>query len=88
MTTAPERVIDIAARLYECRRAARQVLGDQYKENIQKWMGLLREYSSTHNVSSLNAARILATEATGHGPWTTIYLMAAAVEIEEPSPDH
>jgi hypothetical protein len=81
---ATEQLVGIASKLYEMRRLARSLLADKYAER----MGLLREIIEKAQArlggNELSAAQKLC-EGPDVGPFDKILIMAAAVEMVEPS---
>ena len=77
--------IQIAARLYECRDAARNILGVKYAEKMREYGDSVRAVAKVKECGELEAGKMLA-EATGGG-MTAILVLAATVEIIEPSND-
>lgn len=76
-------VVQIAAKLYECRDAARTILGDKYPERMREYGDSIRSVAAAKECSELVAGKMLA-EAAGGG-MTTVLVLAATVEIIEPS---
>lgn len=75
--------VQIAAKLYECRDAARNILGGRYAEKMDEYGGAVRSVATERCCGVLEAGKMLA-EATGDG-MTAILVLAATVEIIEPS---
>lgn len=78
-----EEQVQMAAKLYECRRTARTLLGDRYKAKIQPIKDGLIAIAARDGVSVLSAAIAAAKRVDG---LDSILVLAAAVEIAEPSP--
>jgi hypothetical protein len=74
--------VQIAAKLYECRDAARSLLGAHYKRDMDMWAIAIRALAERDKCSDLNAATKMAREADGFG---AIVVLAACVEMTEPS---
>lgn len=87
-----EKQIRIAARLYEARDACRSIFGVKWRDKIEPYAKLLSGYSEKYAVSILDAAITLGKEVEANakgfdaGPYV-MKLMAAAVEMIEPSKD-
>jgi len=79
-----EKKVDIAHRLYQCRKTAKNLLGDQYTERIAEYQAVIRNWMPHHDNDVLKATLFLAEKITDH-VYGTIFLMAAAVEMLEPS---
>jgi hypothetical protein len=81
--TATEQQVRIAARLYESRDAAKLMLGERYRERMAEYGEVLKaicKRDSVDEIGALNKALRLVDN-----PYTQIQLMAAAVELVEPS---
>lgn len=76
-------VVQIAARLYECRDAARTLLGDKYPERMREYGDSIRIVAAVKKCSELEAGKMLAE--AGGGGMATVLMLAATVEIIEPS---
>lgn len=80
---ATELEVGIASKLYEMRRLARAVLGEKYAER----MGLLRDVIEKAQArlggNELSAAQKICEVCDG--PFDKILIMAAAVEMVEPT---
>jgi hypothetical protein len=77
-----EQTTKMAARLYECRDAARSLLGAHYAQDMALWAMAIRGTAQTDGCSELAAATKMAKETDGFG---AIVVMAAFVEMTEPS---
>jgi hypothetical protein len=76
-------VVQIAAKLYECRDAARTILGDKYQERMREYGDSIRSVAAAKECSELEAGKMLAD--AGGGGVATVLMLAATVEIIEPS---
>jgi len=74
--------IQMAAKLYECRDAARSLLGTHYKRDMELWALAITGVAASDKCSELAAANKMAKEAGGFG---AIVVLAAYVEMAEPS---
>jgi hypothetical protein len=77
-----ERAVTITAQLYECRRAARSLLGTHYKRDMDLWAKAIRDGALQVGVSELAVATSIARKTDGFG---AIVVLAAYVEMTEPS---
>lgn len=74
--------IQIAAKLYDCRDAARSLLGAHFKRDMDLWATAIRGEAQTKECTELAAAQAMAREAGGFG---AIVVLAAYVEMVAPS---
>lgn len=74
--------VQMATQLYECRDAARTLLGAHYKQDMATWALAIRAGAKADNCSELAAAMKLATGGDG---FKHIVVLAAFVEMSEPS---
>lgn len=81
-TALSERNVRMAARLYECRDSAKTLMGAKYPTEIAKFSQLIAAQAKRDGCSELSAATDLAAKAGGFG---AVYIMAAYVELVEPS---
>ena len=77
-----EQATRLAAKLYECRDAARRLLGAHYKRDMDLWAIAIRGDAEQKKCSDLEAATDIANKAGGFG---AIVVLAAYVEMAEPS---
>lgn len=75
--------IQITSKLYECRDAARRMLGEKYHERIGAYERVIRGVAAERVIGLLEAGKIVA-EAAGGG-MTSVLVLAATVEAIEPS---
>lgn len=75
--------IQMAAKLYECRDAARNILGGRYAEKMREYGDAVRAMAAEQGCGELEAGTRLA-KATGDG-MAAVLVLAATVEIIEPS---
>jgi hypothetical protein len=82
-----EQVVSIAARMYECRRTCRNLFGARFPEIMEGYGKTIRQVAAERKIEAIPAALAMAKEmqAVDSDPFITICLMAAAVEIVEPS---
>ncbi len=81
MTTLQQQ-IKLAAQLYEARDAAKTVLGDRYGKVVAEIGAGLTRVAERSNKSALSVA---INAARGTSGMDTIIILAAAVELAEPS---
>ena len=81
---ATELEVGIASKLYEMRRLARSLLGEKYAECMGNLREVIEKVQSRLGGDELNAAQKLCR---GAGPFDKILIMAAAVEMIEPTQD-
>ena len=79
-----ENNIALAAKMYECRATARQLLGEKFSEKMAEFATVINEIAVRDKCNSIIAGATLIKErgATGMGLMLT---MAAVVEMNEPS---
>ncbi len=75
-----ERRIKMAAKLYECRDAAKTLLGGQYAPKMRQWGEVISGKARESGCSELAAAVALAKDADG---FCAMVIMAAVVEMTE-----
>ena len=83
MSTAEQHVA-IAAQMYECRAAARRLLGAKYHERMRDYATVVRAVAERDNCNDIVAGATVIKEAKLQG-MEALLLMAAIVEITEPS---
>ena len=76
-------VLDVAARMIECRDAARTLLGEKYHERMAEYGRVVRSVAAERCIGLLEAGKAVA-EASGGG-MTAVLVIAATVEAIEPS---
>jgi hypothetical protein len=82
-----EQLVGVAARMYECRRTCRSLFGDRFQEIMDGYGKTIRQVAAERNIEILAAALAIATEkqAIDSDPFIIVCLMAAAVEIVDPT---
>jgi hypothetical protein len=83
MTVATEAQVRMAARLYEARAHTKLLLGDRFKARMAEYGSVLNGIAERESVGVLAAANIACKLVDN--PFTKIQLLAAAVELTEPS---
>jgi hypothetical protein len=79
-----EKQVKIASALYDARMAAKLILGDKYKEHMKELGGILTATSEKTGVSVLQVATDVCKKRMLTG-MDALFILAAAVEIAEPS---
>lgn len=74
--------VQMAAKLYECRDTARQLLGDQFGTKMEEFGATIKAVAEREGLQLIPAATQLANQTTG---FTCILILAALVELIEPS---
>lgn len=77
--------IKLAAKLYECRDAARMLFKEEYFTKIIYYKDLIHLYEKQNNVDTIPAVITMCKSLKGNdNGFMIMMLMAAAVEIIEP----
>ncbi len=79
-----EKQVKMAAQLYEIRDTAKRLLGEKYKPKMAELGAALKKIARDSKKSELEAATELC-KAIGAEGMDTLMIMAAAVELIEPS---
>lgn len=79
-----ERQIQMAAKLYECRDAARTLLGPRFPAVMAEYGALVRELAAADKAELMPTA-IKICKGADVDAHTQILVFAAAVELMEPS---
>lgn len=79
-----EEHIKLAQRIYECRRAAKQIHGAGFESAVAPYIAALNGISEKYNCDTLQAALKLGKLCEDY-PTIIMNIMAAACEIIEPS---
>lgn len=82
---ATEKQVRMAARMYEMRDTARRMLGDNYAAHMMKMGVLLEAAAKRRGIEPLSIA-IEAAKEPGASATDVMMIMAAVVELTEPSP--
>lgn len=76
----------MAAKLYDARDTAKVLLGERYPQTMQDFGAMIDMVAAALKIERLAAMTKLATQAMeDNTPFIAMYVMAAAVELEEPS---
>jgi len=87
--TRAEQKVQVAADLYEARRAARFLLRDSYEATLRPYRELIARVMADRQVPVLSAALMLGQEIPPADGIPLMCVMAAAVEmIESPEINH
>lgn len=85
---ATEQQVNIAAKMYQCRGAAKQLYGKEYREKLDWYTCRIYEYQKAQKVETLPAVlAICGLPSVKENEMAVMLFMAAAVEIIEPSKD-
>ena len=81
-----EQQIKMAAKLYRCRDTAKRFFGEEFNDKIQPYKKIISDVAKDKNISELEAMmKICDDDVIKNNGWTLMLLMAAAVELLEPS---
>ena len=83
-TVAAESKIKLASRLYGMRETAKELLGADYLERMAEFGAILSETAAREKKDVIQVA-VEVCKQPGCGPLETITVMAAAVELVEPT---
>lgn len=80
-----EKKIKLAAKLYECRNAAKKFFKEQYFEKLQPYTHILKEVMKSNNLEEIPALlKITKTNMFQDNEMAQMMFMAAVVELIEP----
>jgi hypothetical protein len=83
-----EQAIRMNAKLYEVRDTVRKVLGDSYRARMAEGGKMLSEMADAKNCGVLEVALNVSQSAAREGDMNAVsFILAAAVELLEPSED-
>jgi hypothetical protein len=83
---ATEQQVQIAAKMYETRDAMKRLRGDKWTADFRELSGFIRRAMEQWGIGELSASlRLCQTKELEHEPLTHMMLVAAAVEMVEPS---
>ena len=80
-----EKEIKIAARLYGCRDAAKQILGTDYHERLKPYITLIKTVMRENKIEELPALLMISETSIFEDPFNQLYFMASVCEMIEPS---
>lgn len=78
--------IQMTAKLYEAREAAKRFLGDRYPAAMREYGEAIKVVATASNIDLIPAATKMSQRALDDGhPYASLFTMAACVELIEPS---
>lgn len=82
-----EQIVSVAHRMYECRRTLRSLFGVKYDDTVGPYGKTIRQVAAERKIGAIEAALQMAKEMkeVNPDPVITLCLMAAAVDIIEPT---
>ena len=81
-----EEKVKLAAKLYRCRDTAKRFFGDEYHERIDPYKKVISDFSQEKKIGDLEAMmKICEQDLIRDNGWALILLMAASVELIEPT---
>ncbi len=83
--SATEQHVRVAAQMYDCRDAARRLLGDKYHARMQAYGCVVRGVARRANCNDIVAGATVI-KAAGLQGIDALLIMAAVVEMVEPTP--
>jgi predicted house-cleaning noncanonical NTP pyrophosphatase (MazG superfamily) len=79
-------IVRMAAKLYECRDAAKSIFQDLYKEKLEPYKNVVEAVMASKNLEAIPALLEVSKTATyNESGFVQMMFMAAVVEIIEPS---
>lgn len=81
--TPGQQHIQITAKLYECRDAARTLLGERYTERMTQYGSVITHVAEQLQIDPLAAATRISKK---EGGFAAVLILAAGVELVEPTP--
>lgn len=76
--------VQMAAKLYECRDHAKNLLGDKYHERMRDWGEVVTSFATQEKCDTMAAGIYIARMVDG---MDAMMILAATVELVEPSND-
>jgi len=81
-----EKVIKIAAKLYEVRSVARRFFNDDYQKRLEPYIHIIKQTMKANDIDAMKALLLVSeTNMFKDNEIAPMLFIAAAVEIEEPS---
>jgi hypothetical protein len=82
-----EKQIKLAAKLYQCRDTAKRFYREEFTSKIEPYKDLIKRHMELKQLDELKSAMEICEipELKGNGGFTIIMILAAAVELMEPS---
>lgn len=85
MNSRAEQDIEMMNRLYDCRRAARGILGESYETTLKPWRDFVGRVMQAKSLTVLQAVIDIGLHLEPHDGMSLMLVMAAGVEmIEQP----
>jgi len=85
MSLTSEEQINIANKMYQCRRSLRRMFSSNYGSQVLPYIKGINERSEKHNIPVMSSALQIAQGMQMAGYETSVmWVLAAAVEIIEP----
>lgn len=82
--TAVEEAVGIAAKMYKCRKAARFLFGDKYREKVQFYIDTIQQVCKANGVNEIKAIlQLCKDKKVAENEVAVMMLMSAALEISE-----
>jgi hypothetical protein len=78
-----EQQVEMTGRLYDCRRAARWILGASYVDTLKPWRDLIARVMMAKRLSTLQAVIDIGGHIEPHDGMTLMLAFTAAVEMIE-----
>lgn len=87
MSLSNEKAVSMAAKLYEARRASRTLLGSRWREYMQFIGQAIKLAEKSTGLDTIQAAMKMCERCHANGGPATdsVHILAAAVELVEPS---
>lgn len=79
--------VQISGKLYDCRDTAQRFLRTRYKPTMDSLSHNIKRVAEVKKCSALEAATLLGNEAKFDDPILSVMILAAYVEMVEPSAD-
>lgn len=86
MPTYPEKLVGIADKLYQLRRAAHLFYGDKYAESTAFMKDVIERVQQQHKLDTLQAAMFIASKVEPGNVREVALIFATAMDIVEPPP--
>jgi hypothetical protein len=77
--------IQMAAKLYDCRDTARRLLGEAFSAKVAEYSEVIKLVMSDKKIDALTAGIFVSKQS--ENPMTVMMVLAATVEMIEPSPN-
>lgn len=81
-----EKHIKMAAKLYRCRDTAKRFFKEEFKEKILPYQKVISGIAKQNNIGELDAMlKLCEDDVINTNGWALVLIMAATVEMIEPS---